>query len=107
MEQSTQWGVSLPNTFPMKTHLKSRSNVLNIPRRHEPVATDTVFSNTPAVHSGVKKAQVLVARETLVADAYPIRYYMGPVNSPESAEFMGPETMDIQPGDWLLVFSFL
>ena len=24
MEQSTQWGVSLPNTFPMKKHLKSR-----------------------------------------------------------------------------------
>ena len=36
-----------------------------------------------------------------------IRYYTGPVNSPESAEFMGPETMDIQPGDWLLVISFL
>ena len=25
MEQSTQWGVSLPNTFPMKKHLKSRN----------------------------------------------------------------------------------
>ena len=28
-----------------------------------------------------------------------IGYYTGPVNSPESTEFMGPETMDIQPGD--------
>ena len=43
MEQSTQWGVSIPNTFPMKKHLKSRNPVLNIPRRHEPVATDTVY----------------------------------------------------------------
>ena len=42
MEQSTQWGVSIPNTFPMKRHLKSRDRALNIPRRHEPVATDTV-----------------------------------------------------------------
>ena len=43
MEQSTQWGVSLPNTFPMKKHLKSRNPALNIPRRHEAVATDTLL----------------------------------------------------------------
>ena len=29
IEQSTQWGVSLPNTFPMKRHLKSRNPALN------------------------------------------------------------------------------
>ena len=53
MERSTQWGVSLPNTFPMKKHLKSRNPSLNIPRRHEAVATDTVFSDPPAVDSGI------------------------------------------------------
>ena len=58
MEQSTQWGVSLPNTFPMKKQLKSRNPAPNIPRRHEAVATDTVFSDTPAVDSGGKQAQV-------------------------------------------------
>ena len=73
MAQCTQWGVSLPNTFPMKKHLKSRNPALNIPRRHEPVATDTVFSDTPAVDSGVKQAQVFVGRDTLVADAYPMK----------------------------------
>ena len=73
MDQSTQWGVSLPNTFPMKKHLKSRNPALNIPRRHEAVATDTVFSDTPAVDSGVKQAQVFVGRDTLVADAYPMK----------------------------------
>ena len=73
MEQSTQWGVSLPNTFPMKRHLKSRDPALNVPRRHEAVATDTVFSDTPAVDSGVKQAQVFVGRDTLVADAYPMK----------------------------------
>ena len=73
MEKSTQWGVSLPNTFPMKRHLKSRNPALNIPRRHEAVATDTVFSDTPAVDSGVKQAQVFVGRDTLVADAYPMK----------------------------------
>ena len=47
--------------------------MLSIPRRHEPVVTDTVFSDTPAVDSGVKQAQVLVGRDTLVADAYPMK----------------------------------
>ena len=73
MEQSTQWGVSLPNTFPMKKHSKSRNPVLNIPRSHEAVATDTIFSDTPAVDSGVKQAQVFVGRDTLEADAYPMK----------------------------------
>ena len=73
MEQSTQWGVSLPNTFPMKKHLKYRDPALNIPRRHEAVATDTVFSDTPAVDSGVNQAQVFVGRDTLVADSYPMK----------------------------------
>ena len=65
MEQSTQWGVSLPNTFPMKKHLTSR--------RHEAVATDTVFSDTPEVDSGVKQAHVFIGRDTLVAYAYPMK----------------------------------
>ena len=73
MEQSTQCGISLPNTFPMKRHLKSRNPALNVPRRHEAVATDAEFSDTPAVDSGVKQAQVFVGRDTLVADAYPMK----------------------------------
>ena len=73
MEQSTQWGVSLPNTFPMKRHFKSRNPALNISRTHEAVATDTVFSDTPAVDSGAKQAQTFVGKDTLVADAYPMK----------------------------------
>ena len=46
---------------------------LNIPRRHKPAATDTIFSDTPAVDSGVKQAQVFLGWETLVADAYPMK----------------------------------
>ena len=73
MEQSTQWGVSLPHTFPMQEHLKSRNPALYIPRRHEAVPTDTVFSDKPVVDSGVKQAEVFVGRDTLVADAYPMK----------------------------------
>ena len=62
-----------PIHSPMTKHLKSRNPALNIPRRHEPVAADTVFSDTSAVDSGVKQAQVFVCRDTLVADAYLIK----------------------------------
>ena len=57
----------------MKNHLESRNPALNIPRRHEAVATDTVFSDTRTVDSGVKQAQVFVGRDTLVADAYQMK----------------------------------
>ena len=70
--QTTQWGVA-PDSFPMKRHLKSRNPALNVPRRHELVATDTIFSDTPAVDSGVKQAQVFVGRDLLVADVYPMK----------------------------------
>ena len=73
MEQSTPWGVSISNTFPTRKHLKYRNRALNIPRRHESVATDTVFSDTTAVDSGVKQAQVFVGRDSLVADAYAMK----------------------------------
>ena len=44
---------------------------MNVPRRHESVATDNIFSDTPAVDSGVKEAQVfVVVRDSLVADVY-------------------------------------
>ena len=51
IEQSMQWRVSLP---------KSRNPALNIHRRHEAVATDTIFSDTPAVDSGVEQAKVFL-----------------------------------------------
>ena len=57
----------------MKKHLKSRNPAFNIPRRHEAVDTDTVFSDTIAVDSGVKQAQMFVGRDILVADAYPMK----------------------------------
>ena len=52
-KHTTQWGASI-STFPMKKHLKSKNPVLNVPRRHEAVATDTVYSDNPSVDSGVK-----------------------------------------------------
>ena len=47
---------------PMKRHLKSRNPALNVPRRHEAVVTDTVYSDTPAVDSGVKMHNFLLGK---------------------------------------------
>ncbi|MFA9289559.1 MAG: hypothetical protein ACEQSA_06845, partial [Weeksellaceae bacterium] len=55
----------------LKHHWRSRFPACNVKRRNEAVATDTVFSDTPAVDSGVKAAQLFVGRKSLVADVYP------------------------------------
>ena len=57
----------------MKRYLKSINPLLNIPRRHESVATDKVFLDTPAIDSGVKQAQIFAGRDSLVADAYAMK----------------------------------
>ena len=57
----------------MKRYLKSRNPALNVPHRHGAVATDTVYSDTPAVNSGVKQAQLFDGKESLVSDIYPMR----------------------------------
>ena len=64
---------SLNCHLPHEKHLKSRNPALNVPRRHEAVATDTVYSDTPAIHIGVKMAQLFVGKESLVSDIYPMR----------------------------------
>ena len=71
-KHTTQWGVST-ETFPMHRHLKSRNPGLNVPCRHEAVATDTVYSDTPGMDSGVKQAQLFVGKESLVSDTYPMQ----------------------------------
>ena len=63
--------------------MKSTNPALNIPRRHEPVAPDTAFSDTPSVDSGVKQAQVFVGRDTLLADTCPMKSGKQFVNTPE------------------------
>ena len=70
--KTTQWAISYTN-FPMRKHFKSRFPVFNIPRQSEEVATDTIFSATPAIDSGVTMAQSFVGKRTLVTDVYPLK----------------------------------
>ena len=57
----------------MRKHFKSRFPAFNIPRRSEEVATDTIFSDTHAIDSGVTMAQSFVGKRTLVTDVYPLK----------------------------------
>jgi hypothetical protein len=51
-----------------------------VKRRNESVATDTVFSDTPMVDSGVTCAQLIIGRESLVADVYSLNMDIAFVN---------------------------
>src|SRR5687768_8653270 len=42
-------------------------------RRDEPVATDTVYSDTPAIGNGATTAQFFVGTKSLVCDVYPMK----------------------------------
>ena len=68
-ENSTQWAVTATR-FPMRKHFKSRFPAFSIPCRNEDVATDTIFSDTPAIDSGVTMAQSFVGKDSLVSDVY-------------------------------------
>ena len=54
----------------MKKCYKSPFPACNDHRRSEPVATDTIYSDTPAIDSGVTAAQFFVGTESLVCDVY-------------------------------------
>ena len=70
---TTRHGTAPHTQDNIKKHLKSRNPVFNIPRRSEAVATDTIFSDTPAVDDGSTMAQFFCGRDTLVCDAYGIK----------------------------------
>ena len=57
---TSRFGGTIPQHDYLKKHFKSRNPVFNIPRRNEAVATDTIFSDTPAINDGSTVAQFFV-----------------------------------------------
>ena len=57
----------------IKKHFKPRNPVFSISRCSEAGATDTIFSDTPAVDDGSTMAQFFCGHDTLVCDAYGIK----------------------------------
>ena len=52
IKHTTQW-YQAEGRLPMRRHFKSRFPGANVPRREETVATDTIFSDTPALDDGI------------------------------------------------------
>jgi hypothetical protein len=48
----------------LRNQIKSPNPILNIKRRHEEVATDTMYSNTPAFETGSTAAQFFIGRKS-------------------------------------------
>jgi hypothetical protein len=66
---TTQFARTARSTV-MKKHYRSPFPALNVHRRNESVATDTVFSDTPAIDNGATCAQIFVGTSSLVTDVY-------------------------------------
>ena len=66
---STQWAVT-STRFHIGKHFNSILPAFNIPHRNEAVATDTIFSETPPMDSGITMAQSFIGTGSLVSDAY-------------------------------------
>jgi hypothetical protein len=58
---------------PLRKHFKSRFPALNVHCRNKAVATDTIWSDTPAVDNGAKFAQLFVGRCSMVTNVYPVK----------------------------------
>ena len=56
----------------MRNNFKSRFPAFNIIHRNEAVVTDTIFSDTPVIDSGVTMAQSFASKDSLISDLYPI-----------------------------------
>ena len=77
---STQYGRT-PASAIMKKTYRSPFPALNVKRRSEPVATDTVYADTPAIDNGSTCAQVFVGTKTFVSDVYGMKSDKQFVNS--------------------------
>ena len=96
---TSRFGGTIPRHDYLKKHFKSRNPVFNIPRRNEDVATDTIFSDTPAINDGSTMAQFFVGRDTLVCDAYGIKSQKQFINTLyDNIRFRGAMTTLITDG---------
>ena len=68
-ESTTQYARITMSTI-LKKHYKSPNPALDVEHQAEPVATDTIYSDTPAVDSGAISAQVFVGTKSYVTDVY-------------------------------------
>jgi hypothetical protein len=71
----------MPMSTALKKHYKSPFPALNVHCHEEALATDTVYSDVPAVDSGVTIAQLFVGLTSTVCDVYPLKTEKAFVNT--------------------------
>ena len=59
-----------PASIQLKKRFWSPYPACNVQRWQEPLATDTVYSDTPAIDNGSKVAQIFVGTESCVIDVF-------------------------------------
>jgi hypothetical protein len=60
----------MPLNIILHKHFKSPNPAVNVRQHDEPVATDTIQSNVPAIDGGEKYAQIFVGTKSLVTDIH-------------------------------------
>ena len=79
---TTQMG-RLSNAIHLKKQYRSPNPALNVHRRREPVATDYVYADVPAIDNGSMGAQIFVGTESEVCDVQGLKSPSQFVNSLE------------------------
>src|SRR6056300_1198686 len=63
----------IPMSVHLQRHFRSPFPALNVSRRNEALATDTVYSDVPDIEHGHVAAQFFVGLESLVSDVYGVK----------------------------------
>ena len=72
-----------PAYYLMKKTYRSPFTTLNVKRRSEPVATDTIYCDAPAIDNDSKYPQVFVGTKNIASDVYSMKSDKEFVNSLE------------------------
>ena len=74
LSHTTQYGKKVLSGPGIKQTLHTVNPATNVLRRKEAVATDQIFSDTPAIDTGgIQSAQMFIGRETFVGDVYGVK----------------------------------
>jgi hypothetical protein len=79
---TTQYA-QIPMSTTLKKHYKSPFPAMNVHCRNEALATDTVYSDVPAIDNGATIAQLFIGLTSTICDVYPMKTEKAFVNTLE------------------------
>ena len=72
-ENTTRFAGNVVSGHNIQQTIKSPYPAYSIWRRNEPVATDTIYAEVPAIDTRATAAHIFVGRDSLVTDAYLVK----------------------------------